>query len=67
MPASRPNATPVADPMATLELLLLQVPPAGVEFKVVVNPKHIPVVPVIAVGLALTVTVAETRQPVPRV
>ena len=48
---------PVDDPIATLPLLLLHVPPAGVEFNVVVSPTHTFNVPVIAVGEGLTVTI----------
>ena len=56
VPASAPESTPLDDPMVALALLLLHVPPAGVEFNVDVAPVHMFVVPVIVVGLALTVT-----------
>jgi hypothetical protein len=42
--------------VATVVVLLLHVPPAGVEFRLVVAPTHIFVDPVIAVGSVLTVT-----------
>ena len=50
--------------VASVTLLLLQVPPAGVEPKVVVEPVQTFVVPVIAVGFAFTVTVAVLMHPV---
>ena len=65
-----PADTPVTTPNASIvpaPVLLVQVPPAGVEFNEVVNPTQTLVVPVIAVGFALTVTNAVTRQPVPSV
>ena len=66
VPATEPVTTPeVESAMVALPLLLLQVPPAGVEFKVVVSPMHTVNVPVSVVGLALTVTTAVLRQPVP--
>ena len=66
VPATAPVTTPVAGFMIALPLLLLHVPPAGVEFNVVVKPTHTAALPVIAVGLALTVTVAVTVHPVPK-
>ena len=53
--------------IVALPLLLLQVPPAGVEFSVVVRPTHTFVVPVNVVGFALTVTGVVIKQPVPNV
>ena len=53
--------------IVALPLLLLQVPPAGVEFSVVVKPTHTFVVPVIVVGFELTVTGVVIKQPVPSV
>ncbi len=50
--------------MVTFPLLLLQVPPAGVEFNVVVTPIHADDAPVIAEGLAFMVTVVVVLQPV---
>jgi hypothetical protein len=56
----RPN-TPVTSPeastVATAVLLLLQVPPAGVLTSVVVEPSHTLIVPVIADGAVVTVTI----------
>ena len=49
---------------ATPALLLLHVPPAGVEFNIVLDPEHTLKVPVIVVGLALTVTGVLVKQPV---
>ena len=64
VPAIAPVTTPVAGFIVALLLLLLHVPPAGVEFKVVVDPTHTTNVPVIAVGFILTVTGAVIKQPV---
>ena len=49
---------------ATDELLLVQVPPAVALDNVVADPTHADVVPVIAAGDALTVTVAVRTHPV---
>ena len=67
VPTSAPVTMPVLEPMVALPLLLLHVPPAGVEFKVVVVPAQIVVIPVIGVGVILTVTTAVLIQPVPNV
>ena len=64
VPAIEPVTIPEVDPIPALVLLLLHVPPAGVEFKEVVKPTHTFVVPVIAVGLAFMVTMTTLRQPV---
>ena len=60
VPAVLPITTPVPEPTDALPVpaTLLHVPPAGVEFNVVVKPMHTFNVPVIVVGLALTVTTA---------
>ena len=52
LPAVLPTISPVASPTPTLPVpaVVLQVPPAGVEFKVVVNPPHTGTSPVIAVN-----------------
>jgi len=50
--------------LPTAVLLLLHVPPAGVEFSVVLSPTHTFSEPVIIVGFGLIVTVALTWQPV---
>lgn len=60
-----PPITPVVEPaVPTPILLLLHVPPTGVEFNVVVYPIHTFIVPVIVVGKGLTVTIAYALQPV---
>ena len=56
MPATIPVTIPVEDPTVALPLLLLHVPPAGVEFSVVVAPTHTVGFPVMVVGFGLTVT-----------
>ena len=62
-----PAATPVTIPdvpiVATPVLLLAHVPPLVVEDRVVVDPAHTEVVPVIAAGSAFTVTVAVLLHP----
>ena len=56
-PGVLPVTTPVVGPTdATAPLLEAQLPPPGVEASVVVKPVHTEAVPVIAVGLELTVT-----------
>ena len=50
--------------VASAGLLLVQVPPDGVEFNVVVNPVHTVIVPVIALGFALTAIGVEVAHPV---
>ena len=65
VPAIAPVTTPVAALIVALPLLLVQLPPAGVELSVTVRPTHTLLRPVIVVGLAFTVTVAVARQPVP--
>ena len=67
VPANIPVTTPDDAPIFALPLLLVHVPPVGVEFNVVVNPAHTVVIPVIVVGLALTLTVVILIQPVPSV
>ena len=67
VPAAAPVTTPVTISMVALPLLLVQLPPAGVEFSVVVSPIHTAAVPVIFVGLGFTVTVVVLIQPVPSV
>ena len=55
-----PGTIPETRPLVLLteavpEALLVQVPPDGVEFRVVVSPTHTLVIPVNAVGFGLTV------------
>ena len=66
MPVLTPDTTPDVElTLAVPDALLVHVPPVGVELNVVVEPIHTTAVPVIAVGEALTVTVAADSQPVP--
>jgi hypothetical protein len=63
-PLTSPVVTPtVAMPMA----LLVHVPPAGVQFRVVVPPTHTLAAPVTTPGNAYTVTIVVVLQPVGRV
>ena len=64
MPEIKPVTIPVDDPTIALMLLLVQVPPEGVEFKVVVNPTQTSGVPVIIDGLGLIVITVLSKQPV---
>lgn len=68
VPADTPVTTPVpgtTDPSDGL--LLLQVPPAGVEFNVVVRPTHSLAIPVMFAGVGLTVTIIDAWQVVGKV
>ena len=57
--------TPLPEPtVATEDTLLLHVPFGNPSLRVVVKPAHIVVLPAIAVGNGLTVTVTERVQPV---
>ena len=59
-----PLTIPVDAPIvATAVLLLLHVPPATVLLSVILDPTHTADVPVIAAGIAYTVTVAYATQP----
>lgn len=58
-----PVTTPVVDPIEALALLLLHVPPVVASLRAVVLPMHTFVVPVMAAGSALTVTVVVTAHP----
>ena len=53
--------------MIALTLLLVQVPPVGVEFKVVVKPTQTSGVPVIIDGLELIEITTLSKQPVGKV
>jgi hypothetical protein len=67
IPVATPVTTPVAaSTVAIAGVLLVQVPPVGVLDNVRVPPTHAVAVPAIAVGKALTVTVAVVIQPVGR-
>ena len=63
-----PTVTPVTTPppvmVATAGVALLQIPPPVALLKVVVELIHTLVVPVMAAGSGLTVTVAVTAHPV---
>ena len=67
MPAPAPLIAPAVPSIVTVISGLLQVPPDGVLFNVVVSPWHTCSVPVIPVGSGLMVTVlvaATVAQPV---
>lgn len=59
-----PAVTPLVVTGAVPEALLLQVPPTGDAFSVVQEPTQMPIVPVIAPGLAITVIIVVAKQPV---
>ena len=64
VPAVTPETMPEPEPtVATPALLLVQVPPEGDEFKVVVAPVHTDIVPVMVDGVVLTVRAAIATQP----
>ena len=67
MPQTTALTIPVVGPTLAFPLLLVHIPPAGVEFNVVVAPPHIFKLPVIVVGLGLTVTGVVIIQPVGKV
>ena len=63
-----PVTTPVVNPtVATAVLLLVQLPPPGVSPRFVVDPEQTVLIPVIAVGNGLTVTIAVVKQPVGKI
>jgi hypothetical protein len=65
-PAVTPETIPVPEPIvATEELLLLHVPPAVASLKVLVDPAHIVVMPLMAEGVVLTVKVLVAALPHP--
>lgn len=64
VPADTPVAIPDVPTVATPVLLLLQVPPDGVDPSESVLPTHTGTLPVIAVGKALMVPIAVAVQPV---
>jgi len=66
LPVTIPESKPVEPPMeATEGLLLVQRPPGVVLLNVVLPPWQTWNVPVIAEGIGLMVTCADTAQPVP--
>ena len=65
VPVDTPVTTLVAPTTVACASLLVHVPPAGVEFNVIVAPIHtFREVTAVTVGLPLTVTATESRQPV---
>ena len=65
MPVASPVTTPVVTATGAISgALLVQVPPVGVQLRVVVSPKHTFVAPVISPGSAYTVAIVVRRQPV---
>ena len=67
VPAAMPVTVPVALTVPCNVLLLLQAPPVEVVASVVALPTHTDGVPVMALGSALTVTVAVIAQVVGKV
>ena len=64
VPVTRPLTTPVVPSIvATVVLLLLQLPPVVALASVALAPTQVPDGPVIAAGVGLTVTTAVRRQP----
>lgn len=58
-----PVTTPVLEPMVAVPVLaLVHAPPDGVQLNVVVAPSHTTVVPLIAPGAEVTVTVLTAKQ-----
>lgn len=64
-PAVSPLTTPVLLMVATVVLLLVQLPPVVDVLSAVVLPAHTDNVPVMAAGIALMVTTAVLLQPAP--
>lgn len=65
VPELTPVAMPVDEPiLAIAVLLLLHVPPAVASLSVVLNPTHRLLLPVMAAGDVLTVSVEKAAQPV---
>lgn len=67
VPNAAPVTTPVVEPMVTLVLLLLQVPPGVLLESVIESPIQTLDGPVIPDGPGLTVTVTIRKQPVGKV
>lgn len=66
MPVVTADSTPLAEPIvATPVLLLLQVPPDVLLAKVVDEPTHTDVAPLMDDGPAVTVTIVEVSHPLP--
>ena len=65
VPPDHPNTAPVVPSTVAMYISLLDhVPPAGVEFNVLVTPAQKTSVPVIVPGNGLTVTIVVLIQPV---
>lgn len=62
MPAAIPVTVPPADTDATAALLLLHVPPPGVQLIAIASPWHTTPGPLIAVGMGITVNDLLTAQ-----
>jgi len=65
VPALLPPIKPGLNIVAMPGALLVHTPPGVALDKVVVNPTHIPRLPVIAAGPAFTVTIVVVKQPLP--
>ena len=64
VPTTLPVITPVSASTGAIDgLELLHVPPAGVDVNVVVAPRQAMLIPVIEVGVGVTVTTATELQP----
>jgi len=64
VPADKPLTVPVAFTLATVVLLLCQLPPPAPSERVVVEPTHMPVLPVIGdIGFTTTLFVATQVPP----
>ncbi len=64
LPAATPETIPVAEPTVAIEVLLLvHVPPEVALFSVTEAPTHVAIVPVMADGNGVTVTVVVTDPP----
>ena len=65
VPAVIPVTTPVDEMVAADRLPLIHVTPGVASVSVIIDPAHTLPAPVIAAGVAFTVTVAVTVQPLP--
>jgi hypothetical protein len=65
MPADTPVTIPAPPAVATTPVAELHTPPVDVSLNVAVAPAHILAVPVIPAGIALTVSIVVTVQPLP--
>jgi hypothetical protein len=65
LPSYTPQVTPVEPTVATDDVLLLHVPPDVASERLIQDPIHTAVPPLMAAGLANTVTVLTARQALP--